>query len=260
MKGTITMSAPEESTGRGEKDQATSPGRRGLVLAGVFLVVVLVVGLLLAVVPSRDPAPSADDASPPATTSSAQAPVAGECALPAGDQTVPSVSPADTQWELVGRVVAPTAPEVYGPAVTDPVRSCFARNPTGALYAAVNALATTTLPDAPRLLAEELGAEGPGRDAALAQLPADGSPVPADDTAAQAQVAGFQFLSYTEDETVIDLAVLGVSDAETVTAHTAFTLRWERGDWRVVHTSTGAPFSPIQAIPGLAGYVPWSGT
>lgn len=263
MKGTITMSAPEESTGRGDEDQATSPGRRGLVVAGMFLVVVLVVGLLLAVVPSRDPEPVEGDATPPpSTTSSAstQAPAAAECALPAGDQTVPVTPPADTQWELVGRVVAPTAPEVYGPAVTDPARSCFARNPTGALYAAVNALATTTLPDAPRLLAEELGAEGPGREAALEQLPADGSPVPADDTAAQVQLAGFQFLSYTEDETVIDLAVLGVSDGQTVTAHTAFTLRWERGDWRVVHNSNGAPFSPIQAIPGLAGYVPWSGT
>jgi len=261
MKGTITMSAPEESTGRGDEDQATSPGRRGLVVAGVFLVVVLVVGVLLAVVPSRDPEPSAGDASSPATTSSApaQAPAAGECALPAGDQTVPVVPPADTQWELVGRVVAPTAPEVYGPAVTDPVRSCFARNPTGALYAAVSALATTTLPDAPRLLAEELGAEGPGREAALRQLPADGSPVP-NEADAQVQLAGFQFLSYTEDETVIDLAIQTVTDAQNVTVRAPFTLRWERDDWRVVHTSEGAPFGTLQPVPSLAGYVPWSGT
>ena len=263
MKGTITMSAPEESTGRGHGDQATSPGRRGLVVAGVFLVVVLAVGLLLALVPSRDPEPVAggDTTTPPTTSSApAQSPAAAECVLPPGDQTVPVVPPADAQWELVGRVVAPTAPDVYGPAVTDPVRSCFARNPTGALYAAVHALATTTLPDAPRLLAEDLGAEGPGRDAALSQLPTDGSTVPASDAAAQVQLAGFQFLSYTDDETVIDLALLGVADGQTVTAHTAFTLRWERDDWRVVHNPDGAPFSPIQAIPGLAGYVPWSGT
>ncbi|MFC3688910.1 hypothetical protein [Aquipuribacter hungaricus] len=260
------MSAPEQSTGHSERDQAaaaTRQGRRGLVLAGVFLMVVLAVGLFLAVAPSRDPEPIAGDnpsAAPVTSAAPSQATAPSGCELPAGDRTVPVTPPSDTEWELVGRVVAPTAPEVYGPGVTDPVRSCFARTPTGALYAAVNALATTTLPDAPRLLAEDLGAEGPGRDAALEQLPADGSVVPADDTAAQVQLAGFQFLSYTEDETVIDLAVLGVSDGQTVTAHTAFTLRWERGDWRVVHNSNGAPFSPIQAIPGLAGYVPWSGT
>ena len=263
MKGTITMSAPEQSTRRSDEDQATSPGRRGLVVAGVFLVVVLVVGLLLAIVPSRDPEPVEGNVSaPPSTSSSAstQAQAAGaECALPAGDQTVPVVPPADTQWELVGRVVAPTAPDLYGPAATDPVRSCFARNPTGALYAAVNALATTTLPDAPRLLAEELGAEGPGREAALAQLPADGSPVP-NEADAQVQLAGFQFLSYTEDETVIDLAIQTVTDAQNVTVRAPFTLRWERDDWRVVHTSEGAPFGTLQAVPSLAGYVPWSGT
>ena len=259
----MTMSAPEDSTARTDEDRATSPGRRGLVVAGVFLVVVLAVGLLLAVLPLRDPEPGAggETTTPPTTSSApAQAPVAAECSLPVGDQTVPVVPPADTQWELVGRVVAPTAPEVYGPAVTDPVRSCFARNPTGALYAAVNALATTTLPDAPRLLAEELGAEGPGREAALEQLPADGSPVPADDTAAQVQLAGFQFLSYTEDETVIDLAILGVSDGQTGYVHSAFTLRWEDNDWRIVHTPEGAPFSGVQTLPSLAGYVPWSGT
>ncbi|WP_380169635.1 hypothetical protein [Jannaschia sp. R86511] len=264
MKGTITMSAPEDSTARGDENQVPPPGRRGLVVAGVFLLVVLAIGLLLAIVPSRDPEPGAGGntttTSPSTSSTPAQAPAAAECALPAGDQTVPVVPPTDTQWELVGRVVAPTSPDVYGPAVTDPVRSCFARNPIGALYAAVNALATTTLPDAPRLLAEELGADGPGRDAALAQLPADGSPVPADDTAAQVQLAGFQFLSFTEDETVIDLAILGVSDGQTGYVHSAFTLRWEDSDWRIVHTPEGAPFSGVQTLPSLAGYVPWSGT
>lgn len=264
MRGTITMSAPGGSTDEYDTDQASSPGRRrGLVLAGVFLVVLLAVGLLLALVPSddREPVVGGESASPTTAAAPSQAPVAAEaCELPAGDQTVPVVPPADTQWELVGRVVAPTAPEVYGPAVPDPVRSCFARNPTGALYAAVNALATTTLPDAPRLLAEDLGAEGPGRDAALSQLPADGSVVPADDTAAQVQLAGFQFLSYTEDETVIDLAIRGVSNNQTGFVHSVFTLRWEEGDWRVVHTPEGAPFAGVQTLPSLAGYVPWSGT
>lgn len=258
------MSSTSDQFANRPADQTVDPAkRRGFVIAGVFLVLVVAAGMVLVLGPSRDPQPVLGGApTSPATSSTPAAPVveAGGCNLSAGDQTVPVVAPADTEWELVGRVAAPTAPDVYGPAVTSPVRSCFARNPTGALYAAVNALATTTLPDAPRLLAEDLGAEGPGRDAALAQLPTDGSTVPADDTEAQVQVSGFQFLSYTEDETVINLAVLGVSDGQAVDAHTAFTLRWERDDWRVVHTPEGAPFSAIQLLPSMAGYVPWSGT
>jgi hypothetical protein len=59
---------------------------------------------------------------------------------------------------------------------------------------------------------------------------------------------------------VIDLAILGVSDGQTGYVHSVFTLRWEDSDWRIVHTPEGAPFSGVQPLPSLAGYVPWSGT
>ncbi|MFC5382133.1 hypothetical protein [Aquipuribacter nitratireducens] len=244
-------------------EAASSPRRRGFVVAAVFVAALLVAAVVALVLPTADPGqrqPSA--AEPPVAGASATATDRGtagaECDLPFSDQTVPRTTPTDTQWELVGRVAAPTAPETHGPAVTEPVRSCFARTPTGALYAAANALAATTLPDGGRVLAEDLAAEGPGRDVALDNLP--DSPSTPVDSGAPFQLAGFSFLSWTEDETVIDLAVLGVADQQGVYAHTPMTLRWERGDWRLVYSPEGAPFPRVQALPGLAGYVPWSGT
>ncbi|WP_336922894.1 hypothetical protein [Aquipuribacter sp. SD81] len=245
-------------------EAAGSPRRRGFVVAAVFVAALLVAAVVALVLPTADPGqrqPTAEE--PPVAGASAMdteqdTTDAAECDLPASDQAVPRTTPTDTEWELVGRVVAPTAPEVHGPALTEPVRSCFARTPIGALYAAVNALAATTLPDGGRVLAEDLAAEGPGRDVALDNL-SDAPPMPAT-SGAPFQLAGFSFLSWTEDETVIDLAVLGVADQQGVYAHAPMTLRWERGDWRLVYSRAGAPFPRVQALPGLAGYVPWSGT
>jgi hypothetical protein len=244
-------------------NDAIGPGRRrGFVVAAVFVAALLIATVVVFLLPGADSEPqAANDTSVPTTPATAADPTAGgeaACDLPAGDDTVPRTTPTDTQWELVGRVIAPTAPEIHGPAVAEPVRSCFARTPMGALYAAANALAATTLPDGGRVLAEDLGAEGPGRDVALDNLPA--SPPTQPGSGAPFQLAGFSFLSWTEDETVIDLAVLGVADQQGVYAHTPMTLRWERDDWRLVYSPEGAPFPRVQALPSLAGYVPWSGT
>lgn len=248
------------------QDEATSPARRrGFALAAAFITALLVAAAAVLFLPAGDGGarPETDDNTPVAaqpsdTSTSVDAGDDTGCDLPTSDQTVPRTTPTDTTWELVGRVVAPTSPERYGPGRTEPVRSCFARTPTGALYAAANVLASTTLPDAGRVLAEDLGAEGTGRDVAVDNLPP--SPSTPATGGAPFQLAGFSFLSWTEDETVIDLAVLGVAEQQGVYAHTPMTLRWEQGDWRLVYSPEGAPFPRVQALPGLAGYVPWSGT
>ena len=83
--------------------------------------------------------------------------------------------------------------------------------------------------------------------------------VPADE-GAQLQIAGFSFLSYTDDETVVDLALSASTNSQAATVHTPITLRWERGDWRLVYGPDGSPFPVLEAVPSLAGYIPWSGT
>ena len=145
MKGTITMSAPEESTGPQPGTRRPRRRRRGGAVSSWRACSSWWSSWSGCSWPSCRPATQTPIAGgvprPRRSTSAAPAarrrPRGASCLL--GDQTVPVTPPADTEWELVGRVVAPTAPEVYGPAVTDPVRSCFARTPTGALYAAVNA-------------------------------------------------------------------------------------------------------------------------
>ncbi|MFC3690352.1 hypothetical protein [Aquipuribacter hungaricus] len=252
------------------EDEADGPqslwARRGFVLAALFVGLLVVAAVVLFTLPGSDADPvevgqgrQTTGGAAPSPTPTATEPESSSCDLPAGDQTVPVVAPTETQWELVGEMVAPTAPELHGPAVSSPVRSCFARTPVGALYAAVNVAATTTLPNAERILTEDLGAEGAGRDVALENLPTEGSSA-GPSSEAQVQVAGFSFLSYTEDETVIDLAMLAATREQVVTVHTPVTLRWEQGDWRLVFGPEGAPFPRLQAAPSLAGYVPWSGT
>ncbi len=180
--------------------------------------------------------------------------------LPDSD-SVPVVPPADTRWELVGRIAAPTAPRLHGPAVVAPVRSCFAHTPTGALYAAVNVLATTTLPDGDRLLTGPLAAAGPGRDEAVRRLATE-----PDTTAAgvSTQVAGFAFLGYTAEEANIDLAIVSTTPTASGLVHVPLTVRWDAsggsGDWKVVYPESGELFAGVGTVPNLAGYVPWSGT
>jgi hypothetical protein len=93
---------------------------------------------------------------------------------------VPVAAPPDTEWELVGTVAAPTAPETIGSGVVDDgLRSCFARSPLGTLYAAVNVLTTTVVDGEGEALVRNFAAAGEGRDAALAALAQEfGTPDP----------------------------------------------------------------------------------
>jgi hypothetical protein len=183
-------------------------------------------------------------------------PAARPCPPAAADETVPTAAPAGTRWEMIGGVAAPGRPDV-GPAVTEPVRGCFARSPTGALLAAANLTALTTLPQAEANEAIlRLTADTPGRELFTAAIAAE-PPRPAGDTALE--LAGFSLLSWTRDEGVVDLALL-VSEPGAVARHVSvlMTLRWEDGDWRVVASDTsGEPFT-VRALPSLTGYVPWS--
>jgi len=104
------------------------------VASATVVAIIVVLGIVLAVTgrggDSTAATPAAD--MPPV----AVAPVKGDCDLPAGDQTVPESTPDDTRWELVGKMIAPTAPSTYGPGVVkDGFRTCFAQSPLGALYA-----------------------------------------------------------------------------------------------------------------------------
>lgn len=226
------------------------------VIAAVVVALIAVMAVVLAVSgpggndSTASPTPTVTESSTPRTSASTDS----VCGLEPGDQTVPAAAPEDTEWELVGTVAAPTAPEEIGPGVEeDGLRSCFARSPLGALYAAANLLATTSNPDQREALVRELTAEGPARQLALELLAAEGQQAASN---TKLQVAGFTFLNYDRDNAVVDLATRVDSGA---LAHISIALTWEAGDWKLVLAPDGRVSGDIGQIPDLTGYVPWGG-
>lgn len=247
-----------------DSDQRTSPWTQRWFIASAVVVALLVVMAVVLILtrPSeqeRAAPPPAAASTPSASTTPSADPDTSACGLPAGEQTVPRSTPLGAEWELVGSIAAPTAPQAHGPGlVDDGLRTCFARSPLGALYAAVNFLATTSVPDRRESLIRELTATSDGREAALAALAAEGEQSSGGD--AGTQVVGFSFLNYDENSTTVDLALRGFSSGGSAgLAHLPLTLRWEGGDWKVVLPEDGDIGRALQGLPDLTGYVPWSG-
>lgn len=244
-----------------EAEKQRSPFTRPAFIGSACIVgLVLLLGAGILVFGQKDPAPGPSAAAPTTPSSTATAATssrpAGGCDLPAGSQTVPVTAPTDTVWELVGTVAAPTDPSTVGPAVVDPttgLRTCFARDPLGALYASVNFLASITDPDQLRAAMTTLTSPGPGQDTVLAQLAADSGGVGAGAT--RYQVAGFTFLSYSGTTAVLSVAI----QAGGGYAGVPVTLQWEDGDWKVQLPPDGDYASRATQLPNLTGYAPWAG-
>jgi hypothetical protein len=248
-------------------DRSGSPwaSPRFLVAAGI-VALIAVFGAVLVFTGGDESPPAAAGPEPTSTsasTVSASAPTtkgddAGDCDLPAGDQTLPVITPQDTEWELVGTVAVPTAPDSIGPAVVDAqtgLRSCFAASPLGALYAAVNYLAALSDPDQVPGALQTLSADSPGRDALLELLVSDSAAL-AVDPDSRVQVAGFTVLNYAADRTTISLAVRASNGG---TGSLPITLIRSDGDWKVVPPPDGNISAAVDQLPSLAGYVAWSG-
>lgn len=226
------------------------------VVAAVVVALIAVFAVVLVVTRPSDDDIAAAPPPPPASgevASSAPVTTSGStCGLEDGDQVVPVAAPPDTEWELVGSIAAPTAPETFGPGrVRNGLRSCFARSPLGALYAAANFLASASDPDLRLPTARYLTAEGAGRDAAIGELETEGP----GSTATGLQIVAFTFLNYDNSSTVIDVAM----KVDAALIHLPVSLRWEEGDWKTLLSADGDPFAGLQPLPDLTGYVPWAG-
>lgn len=175
------------------------------------------------------------------------------CGLGAGDQSVPSTAPGVDRWEVSRKVVVPQSAE-FGPVTTDSdgFRRCFAHSPTGAVYAAYNALAA--LADVSQAIptVKKLMLPGPNTDALIAELRREGT---AGDSQAT-QIAGFRILDAGRDRATVMLAL----PVEGQYMSATLTLVWHGGDWRVQPPlpgeAVGAPFSQVR---GLGDFVAWSG-
>lgn len=231
--------------------------------AVVVLVAVLGVGLVFfGGNDDTDPAPptasSTSSSSSSATGTSAAEAAGGDCDLAAGDQTVPVATPTDTEWELVGTVAAPTAPETVGPAVVDPdtgLRSCYTASPLGALYAAAGYFAALSNPEQLEGVITDLSAESAGRDALLDLLENDPARLTVT-SSTRVQIAGFAFLNYQPDQASLSLALQANNGA---TVSLPLTLVREDDDWKVVPPPDGNISGSVQPLSSLAGYAAWAG-
>jgi hypothetical protein len=171
------------------------------------------------------------------------------CGLPSGDQAKPATTPADTKWELVGKIAAPTSPTQFGPGKTEDngLRSCFAHSPTGALYAGANmiVLGSSGRPD---LLAQHLVVEGPERDKMLSEPPTSAP------TTAPFQIAGYKVVDYSGDRAVIEY---GLTAANGSVGSVPVAMQWQGGDWKWVLPATG--MAEARQLSDLNGFISWAG-
>ena len=222
------------------------------IISAVVVAIIVALGVILALVPRGGGTASPEPSTTSTSTSSGQptaTSAASVCGLPSGDQAKPATTPADTKWELVGKIAAPTSPAEFGPGKTETngLRSCFAHSPTGALYAAANMTALSSAGKAD-LVYQQLAVPSPERDAVLKSTPT------AAPNSVTAQLAGFTFRSYEADRAVIDLAFKG---ANGTFVSIPVPLQWYEGDWKFVVPATGD--TGARQLSDLSGYVEWAG-
>jgi hypothetical protein len=230
-----------------ETSSERSPwSRASVLLSGAFLLALVLLGLVVAVIgaggganhtASRQPAAIRPALNQPAAS------VAG-CSLPAGNQTVPADSPPQTRWGTVGSMEVPQSPTVFGPERSDGLwETCFARNPSGALLAAMNLWAEgTAVPPSELFARRAVGA--PTNLGSTAQL----------DSSGPVQFAGYRYESYTSSDAEVAIVFMG-PEGKLLAVLTSMV--WRAGDWKYLFPPEGAP--AMQVIGDLTGYVQWSG-
>lgn len=219
--------------------------------AAILLGLVLVAGIVLIGVRTFN---GSDGKASPETTATATSKSPGSssaCGLPDGDQAAPATAPP-AKWSLAGKTAAPVS-EKFGPSKTsNGIHTCFAHNPTGALFAAINYYADTTDPSVgtKRLLSERIFSD---ENASKANMGED-----SDANAPSYQVSGFRIVDATPQRVSVAVVVRSTEGPTAgQQAAVTFTMGWQSGDWRVIVPPNGQP--PTTAIASLSGYIAWSG-
>lgn len=242
----------ETTTDKDERNPFTRPG---FILSAALIVALIAAVAVIAFLPRGDNEPDAQTIAPtssaPSSTEAAKPAGRGSvCGLPGDEETALGSAP-ESDWELVGRMAVPSAPEAAGPGVVDEsgFRSCFAQTPTGALYAAANIWATGFFGN-PTKLYQELAADSSVRNQALEAI-ANGEDVGSPNVPGM-QIRGFILRSYTDQEATVDIAV----ETENGSYGSLPTpLVWEDGDWKIDLPPTGN--TGLQQLQNLNDYIRW---
>ncbi|MBG6181847.1 hypothetical protein [Arthrobacter sp. CAN_A1] len=241
-----------------DENHQTPLTRPGFIVSAALILVLIAAVIVIAFIPRGGDEPDARSNEPTTseTTSAPAATAAGVeesvCGLPASDDTALGAAP-ESNWELVGTMAVPEAPETAGPGVVDDrgFRTCFAHSPTGALYAAANLLGQGSIGDeeTQRKLLEQLTIESAGQQTALENISEAGS-------APSVQISGFQLLSYSDSAATVDIAFTLEGGA---VGHVSLPLRWADGDWKIEVADDGQFLNDPVQLNDLSDYIPWSG-
>jgi hypothetical protein len=175
-------------------------------LSGGLLLLVVIAAVIFGVTAIAPPAaePGDETTAPTAPATSAPQPTtdptADVCNVDATDQSIPVAGPA-AEWETFGYFLYPTS-STYGP-IPDPAGSewgCFAKSPTGALFAAANAYAVSISDD----FADVMPAAALP-DATFDRWLADRQSSGSQNGGRVAQLAGFQYMSVDTSEVTVRL-------------------------------------------------------
>lgn len=235
--------------------------RPGFVLAALVVVLLIVAGVVVGVVVAgRDDDPNDSMEATPAPTSTpgtsepsiTEAEGVSVCGLEGIELTGNLSTAPEAVWEFQGTTGYPTS-SAFGPGETnaDGVRYCFQQSPSGALFAAANAVAQGSDPTVQEAFATYFTATGPGRDAAIANA------VSGSASSGRIEIAGFRLLEYGDGSARVDVAVRATSNGQTIYGSGVYPLTWEDGDWKLVVSDSGEMQYDFAQIPDLAGYISW---
>jgi hypothetical protein len=201
---------------------------------------------------SSPAAPSTPSAAEPSAGASSAAtdPDASICGLRTDLSSAPSRPKAD--WKYEGTTAYPSSP-TYGPAKTSAkgYRYCFAHSPTGALFAAANAMVQSAGENA-TVWANYFVGKGPYRSHILNDDDGTGN---GDVGSTRMRLDGYRMLSFSAKSAQVDLAYDVTNTDGTITASVVQSLVWQDGDWHY----SAALSQPVNVgrIPDLTGYTPW---
>jgi len=231
-------------------------GRRwtGIAALGMIIVTLLCVVIVLAINHGGGTQSTDTGAGAPPATSTRPTTTRTSSAPPT--TTVPTTGPSGTVWTIFDTVALPSIPG-QGPAHVDgALATGYAHTPTGALLAAVNEMYRVLVAgDRPnwRSAVDAMVAPGPGKDALLREVGTAAPAQPAQ-SGEYSQVQGFQFVSYTPSDAVIQIAT---RDARGVLQTGPLHVSWNGSDWQWVPPASGVGTS--QTTTSLQGFIPWSG-
>lgn len=238
-----------------ERESGSPFSQRGFVIAAVAVAVLAVLGVVLGISgghhhaqrPGNTANRPAGSAAVPGVPATARVRGPNHCSLGARSQAVPDSSP-QAQWTLLGSMAIPTSDRIGPQRKVDGFPVCYARDPDGALFAAVAFWAAGTAYP-PSDVYAHLAADTRLRKAAIASSAGDNERL---SDHGQVNLAGFRFSSYTPTTANVTIVLQTTQD---VMVSVGCTMLWQHGDWHYEIPPAGQP--PASQIDSLTGFVAW---